>query len=193
VTQLSGAMPAYITARNEEPISSSSEVIVNHSTWFALQTWPKREKKVAEELQKKDVQVFLPLFSSYHQWSDRRRLVHEPLFPGYIFVRIQETVDSRVSVLRTAGVAGFVGVRGVGVPIPDDQIESVHTMLATGVPLHPHPFLEVGQRVRICGGCLDGLRGILLARNDDLSLVVSVELIQRSVAVRIAGYKVEAA
>ena len=114
------------------------------------------------------------------------------MFPGYIFVRIQETTDALVSVLRTSGVAGFVGVRGAGVPIPDDEIESVHAVLATGVALQPYPYLKVGQRVRICGGSLNGLRGILVARNDDLGLVVSVEIIQRSLAIRVAGYRVEA-
>ena len=161
--------------------------------WFALQTWPKYERKVADDLQRKDVHVFLPLFSSHHQWSDRRRLVDAPLFPGYIFVRIHETLETRVSVLRTNGVAGFVGVRGIGVPIPDEQIDAVRAVLATGAPLHPHPYLNVGQRVRICGGSLEGLQGILLAHNDDLSLVISIELIQKSVAIRVAGYRVEAA
>jgi transcription antitermination factor NusG len=177
----------------ERPSIGNSKAGGSNSRWFALQTWPKYEKKVSDELQKKDIHVFLPLFSSYHQWSDRRRLVHAPLFPGYIFLRIRETLNARVSVLRTAGVAGFVGVRGIGVPIPDDQIESVQTMLAKGVPLYPHPFLNIGQRIRICGGSLDGLQGVLLEHNDDLSLVVSIELIQRSLAIRVAGYRVEAA
>jgi transcription antitermination factor NusG len=176
---------------NEPTYIGSGQTASSSFFWFALQTWPQHEKKVAYQLQHKDIEVFLPLFSAQHQWSDRRRLVSTPLFPGYLFVRITQCVNVRVSVLRTAGVAGFVGVRGIGHPIPDDQIASVHTVLAAGVPVRPHPYLNVGQRVRIRGGSLDGLRGILLTKNDDLSLVVSVGTVQKALVIRVAGYGVE--
>jgi transcription antitermination factor NusG len=160
-------------------------------TWFAVQTRPRHEKKVSVELQEKGVSAFLPLVSSTRQWSDRRRVVEMPLFPQYVFVRIAPTLRTRVSVLRTNGVANFVGARGLGVPIPDDQIERVQTVVARGIPATPHAFLNVGKRIRIRGGALDGLQGILTAVNGDQTLVVSVELIQRSIAIRIAGFSVE--
>ncbi len=160
--------------------------------WFAVQTRPRYEKKVASELQEKGIRAFLPLSSAKHQWSDRQRLVQLPLFPSYVFVRIAYTMDVRVSVLRTNGVNSFVGVRGMATAIPDGEIEAVKTVLENRVPFEPYSFLRIGQRVRIRGGSLDGVEGVLTAINGDQSLIVSVELIQRSIAIRMTGYNVEA-
>ncbi len=162
-------------------------------TWFAIQTSPRHEKKVAAELREKGVSVFLPLFSEKRQWSDRRKLVEAPLFPQYAFVRISPKPGDRIAVLRTAGVRGFVGKRGVGVAVPDCEIDAIRTVLTQGVTFNSHAFLNVGKRVRIRGGSLDGVEGILTAVNNDATLVVSVELIQRSLAIRIAGFAVEPA
>ncbi|MGA7854614.1 MAG: UpxY family transcription antiterminator [Candidatus Acidiferrales bacterium] len=161
------------------------------SSWFAIQTWPRHEKKVAAELRDKGVSVFLPLFGEKRQWSDRRRLVESPLFPQYAFVRIPLDTAARIPVLRTNGVRGFVGKRGAGLPVPDSQIDAIRVVLAQGIPFNSHAFLNVGKRVRIRGGSLDGVVGILTAVNSDATLVVSVELIQRSLAIRIAGFTVE--
>ena len=161
--------------------------------WFAVQTRPRYEKRVVAELQQKAIEVFLPLLPTKRQWSDRQRVVDLPLFPTYIFARITRTADKRVAVLRTDGVAKFVGNRGAGTPIPESEIESVRILLKGGVPFQSYPFLSVGQRVRVRGSSLDGVEGVLLAKNDDLSLMVSVEIIQRSLSVRIAGYQVEKA
>ena len=172
---------------------TGAERNMNDRVWFAVQTWPRYEKKVTAELNNKAIDVFLPLQASVHQWSDRRRMVQLPLFPNYVFVRIPERLDSRISVLRTNGVSNFVGLRGAGTPIPESEIESVRTVLQRGIAYQNHPFLRVGDRVRICGGSLDGVQGILVGKNEDLSLVVSINIIQRSLAVRVAGYRVEAA
>jgi transcription termination/antitermination protein NusG len=162
--------------------------------WYAVQTRPRHEKKVAFELQnQKEITAFLPLCSSTRQWSDRRVVLDMPLFPGYVFVRITRDLHMRVAVLRTLGVAGFVGPRGIGAPIPDAQIDSVQAVLTRGIPFSPFPFLDIGQRVRIRDGSLQGVEGILTAVNGDNSLVISVELIQRSLAIRITGYTVEPA
>jgi transcription antitermination factor NusG len=161
--------------------------------WYAVQTWPRFEKKVASEIERKDVEAFLPLFSSTHKWSDRSQIVESPLFPGYVFVKVAPTPSSRIPVLRANGVVGFVGARGTGTPIQDSEIDSVRMLLTRGVAFQHHPFLNVGQRVRVRGGSLDAVEGILLAKHDDLSLVLSIQIIQRSISVRISGYKVEAA
>jgi transcription antitermination factor NusG len=161
--------------------------------WFALQTWPRYEKRVLAELNNKAVDAFLPLQTLVHQWSDRRRLVQVPLFPNYVFVRISNRLDSRIPVLRTSGVIQFVGLRGVGTPIADSEIESIRTVIQRGMFFQSHLFLEVGQRVRIRGGSLDGVEGILVGKNEDLSLIISIHIIQRSIAVRVSGYEVEAA
>jgi transcription antitermination factor NusG len=175
-----------VNANQFSPVSGSSE-----TAWFAVQTRPRHEKRVAAEVESKGISVFLPLFSERHQWSDRRRLVHMPLFSGYVFIRLAQTIESRISVLRTNGVMKLVGARGIGVPIPEKEIEAIQTVLTQRVPFAHHPFLNVGRRVRIGGGSLNGLEGILVAKNGDESLVVSVEIVQRSLSIRVAGYRVE--
>lgn len=160
-------------------------------SWFAIQTWPQYEKKVAAEFQRKDIDVFLPLLSSKRKWSDRCTVLQLPLFPGYVFIQIDESSDARICVLRTNGVAGFVGARGRGVSIPPSQIESVRSLLSSGITFQHHPHLTLGKRVRIRGGSLDGVEGTLLAKNDDLSLLVSIQIIQRSLAIRVAGFRIE--
>ncbi|MFZ0519482.1 MAG: UpxY family transcription antiterminator [Candidatus Acidiferrales bacterium] len=163
------------------------------NSWFAIQTWPRHEKKVASELREKGVSVFLPLFGEKRQWSDRQRLVESPLFPQYAFVRISANPGARIPVLRTTGVRGFVGKHGLGAPVPDCEIDAIRTLLAQRIPFTSHGFLNVGKRIRIRGGSLDGIEGILTAVNNDATLVVSVDLIQRSLAIRIAGFAVEPA
>ncbi len=93
--------------------------------WYAIQSRSRHEKKVATQLQHKGVLTYLPLISETHRWSDRRKIVEQPLFPGYVFVRIGYSNEARIRVLRTLGVAGFVGVHGDGIPIPDKQIQDV--------------------------------------------------------------------
>ena len=143
------------------------------------------------ELSEKRVSTFLPLVSTQRQWSDRKQTVELPLFPGYVFVRIPQEQDVRVSVLRTNGVNAFVGVRGAGVAIPECEIEAVRAVLEHGNHVQNHPYLNVGSRVRVRGGSLDGVEGVLAGINGDHSLVISIELIQRSLAVRVTGFAVE--
>lgn len=182
---------------NFEPISELTsalaivQAVKEHPRWYALQTYPRREKRVATQLQQKEVTSFLPLISQVHRWSDRRKTIQVPLFPGYVFVRVVATVETRLAVLRTSSVVGLVGNGGSGLPIPDRQIEDIQKVLAHKIPCVLYPFLRVGQRVRIHGGSLEGLEGILVACNSDRSVVVSVEAIHQSLAIRIDGYDVE--
>lgn len=175
-----------------ELLSTYPSHVSNQKSWFAVQTRPRFEKKVALELQEKGIQSFLPLHTAKRQWSDRKQMVSLPLFPGYTFVRIVAGQDSRVAVLRLNGVLKFVGAKGIGVPIPDDEIAAVQTVLNRQIPFQPYPYLKVGQCVRIRGGCLEGVQGILTAVNGDQSLIVSIDLIQRSIAMRVTGYAIEA-
>jgi transcriptional antiterminator NusG len=160
--------------------------------WYAIHTRSRHEKKVTEQLRDKGITTFLPLIRQTHRWGDRNKTIQCALFPCYTFVR-QAWPNNRLSVLQTPGVVGFVGIRSVALPIPDKEIEDIQTLLAQNVTCALYPFLRVGERVRIRGRCLDGVEGILVSKNSDRSLVVSIELIQRSVAVRIDGYDVEAA
>ena len=174
-----------------ELLSASLSALSSGTCWFAVQTRPRFEKKVAVDLQEKGIHSFVPTRAVKRQWSDRKQVISLPLFPGYTFVRIPPEQDARVAVLRTYGVANFVGSRGIGTPIPDGEIEAVQTLLNNEVPFKLYPYLKVGHTVRIRGGALDGIRGILTKVNGDQSLIISVELIQRSVAMRVTGYDVE--
>jgi transcription antitermination factor NusG len=168
---------------------AAGEIVGEH--WYAVHTRARHEKTVAERLQEQGVPSFLPLVQETHSWSDRKKTVELPLFSCYVFARMAPGNQQRLQVCRTDGVLQIVGVRGQGIPIPDEQINAVRALLAEQLPWSAHPYLRIGQRVRICGGALDGVEGILLARNGDRTLVVSVEAIQRSIAVRIEGYRVE--
>ena len=159
--------------------------------WYAVHTRARHENKVAAQLNEKGVVTFLPLLAATRRWTDRRKVVELPLFPGYLFVRVVLSGETRLRVLQATGVVGFVGIKGSGLPIPDKQIEDLQTLLAKKVPCAPHPFLREGQRVRIRGGCLDGVEGILVACKSDRSLVLSLDRISRSLVIQIAGYYVE--
>lgn len=158
--------------------------------WYAVYTRSRHERVVSQQLQLRGVRTFLPLVNEIHRWKDRKKNLEIPLFPGYTFVNISTTSEDRVRVLRVDGVVSFVGVRGEGTPIPETQIATVRE-LVTKAKCAPHPFLEAGQRVRIRGGCLDGIEGIFVAHNGDRNIVVSIEAIHRSVAMRLEEYEVE--
>lgn len=164
-----------------------------HSHWFAIQTRARHEKKVNSELHEKGIHSFLPLHRERRRWSDRSQWVELPMFSQYLFVRVPGTGDSRIRVLQTSGVVQFVGASGRGIPIPEEQIACLVAIVANGIPTAPHEFLQVGQRVRIRGGVLEGIEGILSAIRNEKSLVVSVHLIEKSVAIRVDGFDVEPA
>jgi transcription antitermination factor NusG len=128
--------------------------------------------------------------SEIHRWSDRNVKVESPLFPGYLFVRIAWTAQ-RLSVLKTGGVLRLVGNDCEGMPVEEKEIENIRTLLSTRTPFSPYPFLKAGQRVRIRGGCLEGIEGIFLSQSSNSRLIVSIEAIQRSLAIRLEGYCVE--
>jgi len=164
--------------------------LIETPQWYAIRTRSRHEKIVAEQLENQSIESFLPLVKRTHKWSDRTKEVELPLFAGYNFVRLALSSPDRLRVLKTHGVAGFVGVRGVGIPIPEAQIESLKTVLVKQIPFQDYPFLQVGQRVRIRGGALDGIEGIL-AQKGDRTLVISVEPIYRSLSICVDGYRFE--
>lgn len=160
--------------------------------WYAIQTRYRFERKVTESLQRRGVETFIPLLEEIHRWSDRERSIQIPLFSGYTFARLDLSSKLRKAVLQTAGVIGFVGSGGgeVITPVPSRQLEDLRRLLSHKVPCALSAFLEVGQRVRIRGGCLDGLEGIL-EQNQGKRLVISVDSIRRGVAIQIEGYELE--
>jgi transcription antitermination factor NusG len=174
---------------NFEPPASLSNGALPQ--WFAIHTYPRHEKRVAGELVHKGIEAYLPILTKRHQWSDRQKLVELPLFPCYAFVRITPSPEASVKVLRTGGVIGLVGAARQGVPIPDSQIENIRMLLGSNVHLDPYHFLKAGQRVRVRGGSLDGLEGILVRSNGHGRLVISVETLERSLSISVEGLEVE--
>jgi len=161
--------------------------------WYALHTRPRHERLVVLRLNERGVETFLPVITEVHQWSDRKKSVQLPLFSCYVFAKFVPNRDERLRVLRINGVLGLVGSHGEGTPIPNEQIDGVRSLVESTLPWSAHPFLKVGQRVRIRSGALNGVEGILLSRNGSCRLVISVDAIQRSLAVQVEGYQVEAA
>jgi transcription antitermination factor NusG len=157
--------------------------------WYAAYTCANHEKRVAQQLAARSVEHFLPLYESVRRWKDRRVQLQLPLFPGYVFVRLD--LRDRLQVLEIPSVARLVGFNGTPTPLPDGEIEALKAGLAGGVRAVPHPYLKVGRRVRIKSGPLAGMNGILLRRKGKFRVVISIDLIQRSVAVDASAADVE--
>jgi transcription antitermination factor NusG len=158
--------------------------------WYAIVTRYRFEKKVLAQLESCGFETFLPVVKEVHHWSDREKQVEMPLFPGYTFARVQLSTSTRLEILRTAGVIRIIGQGAVATPIPDRQIEDLQRVLGSDLACTLRPFLKVGHRVRVCGGCLDGLEGIL-AQNDKRDLIISIDCIERSLSIRIEGYQLQ--
>jgi transcription antitermination factor NusG len=168
-----------------------SAVATMPANWYAVQTRSRHERFVCHHLQSRGIAHYLPMVTEIHRWSDRRKKVVLPLFSGYVFVQVPPTNEERVRVLQVDGVVRFVGHAVEGTPIPDEQIESIRMLVDQKLPCSAHPFLKVGQRVRIRGGALDGMEGIFQSRNGEDMLVISVDALQRSLSVSIRGYSID--
>ena len=159
--------------------------------WFAVWTRSRQEKVAASMLEAIGIRHFLPLKTEVHRWSDRDQAVTIPLFRGYLFVQLDPTKDSRLRVLNIPGVAGLVGNQNGPLPIPDKEIDGIRTVLAEKVTYSPYPFFTLGERVRVRHGALAGVEGRLVRSNTDAKLVLSVEMIQQSIAVNVRASDVE--
>lgn len=161
--------------------------------WYAVHVRAKHEKRIAAELQEKGIKAFLPSARQVHRWSDRRAVIEVPLFPCYVFVHMDLASTPRLAVLRTAGVFRFVGFKQGPTPIPDVQIEAVQAVLANHLPISSCGFIKVGAKVRIRGGALDGIEGVLIGHDGARRLIISIDLIRQSMAVAVEGYDIEPA
>jgi len=153
--------------------------------WFALQTKSRYEHFVAAMLSGKGYEPFLPVYTCRRQWSDRMKDFELPLFAGYLFCRFDP--DDRLPILTTPGVIQVVGIGKKPVPVDDAEINAIKTLVCSGLPGQPCAFLQVGQHVRIERGPLAGVEGILTGFRGRQRLVLSVTLLQRSVAVEVDG------
>jgi len=151
--------------------------------WYALRVRPRYERQVAQSIESKGFEVFLPLYLARRRWSDRMKDLELPLFDGYIFCRADLKV--RLPILTTPGVIQFVGLGKTPVPVEESEIEALQRVVQSGAVTRPWPFLREGDKVRVDDGPLRSLEGILLRTEHDHNLVISVTLLQRSVAVRL--------
>jgi transcription antitermination factor NusG len=159
--------------------------------WLAIYTRHQHESLAARSLAYKGFEVFLPQYTSVRQWSDRTRKLTAPLFPGYVFLRGE--IGRQMGILTSPGVRGVVAFDGVPAIIPDVEIESVRQSLARRVRVEPHPFLNCGDWVRVKDGPLEGIEGILFYKKKQFRLVLSVQLLQKSVAVEVDAWSIERA
>jgi transcription antitermination factor NusG len=152
-------------------------------SWFAVQVKTTHEKRVATLFDYKGYEWFVPQYLSRRRWSDRIKEVELPLFPGYVFCRFSP--GSRVPILKTPSVLRVVGIGPIPTPIDEREMVALQAATKSGLGISPHPFMQVGQWVRINGGSLYGLEGLIADVRQRDRLILSVTLLQRSVAVEI--------
>jgi len=151
--------------------------------WFALQVKSQRENHVADHLNAKGYELFLPLYTCRKRWSDRVKKVELPLFPGYLFCRFDH--HDRLPILKTPWLLQIVGFNHIPAPVDEEEISAVRTLVGSRAAAQPWPFINVGEKVRIESGPLRGVMGVLTEFKGNHKLVVSISLLQRSVAVEI--------
>lgn len=158
--------------------------------WYAVYTRSRHEKKVAVQLRQHSIEFFLPLYKQEKRWNNGLRVqIESPLFPGYLFTRIP--LSRRLEVLKMSGVVSFICAgNGCPVALPVSDIEHLRVALDK-FRTEPHPFLTIGQSVRIISGPLTGLEGILIAARNQSKVVLSIDLIKRSVAIEVDSVDVE--
>lgn len=152
-------------------------------SWYALYVRSRHEKSVYSQLKAKSHEAFLPLYSARHKWADRVKTVSLPLFPGYVFCRF--STDMRTSVMSTSGVVDVVRSGAEPAQIKTSEIQAIQEVVKSPLYVEPYAGLVAGQRVLMGEGPLRGLKGTLLEVRKDLRLVLSVEMLQRSVIVEI--------
>lgn len=152
-------------------------------SWFALYTKHQHEKAAAFLLQRTGFEVFLPLYHEVHRWKDRNQKVQLPVFPCYLFLRT--SLARKAEVLRTPGVFSIVESGGQPCAIPEGEIEAIRRTANSRAHFEPHPFLNSGDRVRIRSGPLAGIEGILTGTKKRHRVVLSVELLRKSVGVEV--------
>jgi transcription antitermination factor NusG len=151
--------------------------------WYALRVRSRHENTVASHLRARGYESFLPLYKSQRRWSDRFKEIELPLFPGYVFCQFNPL--NRLPILSVPGIVHMVGVGRTPVAVDEMEIAALQAAVKSGLPRQPWPFVEIGDRVRIEHGPLRGVEGILLGFRGHQRLVLSVTLLQRSMAVHV--------
>ncbi|MGP8244309.1 MAG: transcription termination/antitermination protein NusG [Bryobacteraceae bacterium] len=151
--------------------------------WYALVVQPRHEKAVEEYLRKRGLEALCPTYRAARRWSDRTKVIDFPLFEGYVFCCF--SYAQRILALSTTGVRSIVSFGPAPEPIPEVEIAALQSIGRSGLPARPWPYLRAGQRVQVVKGCLAGLEGIMAREKDRFRVVVSVEMLMRSVAVEV--------
>lgn len=165
---------------NESAASGSTS---KTTSWYAVQVRSRKESYVASQILGQGYECLLPTYKSVRKWSDRVKELEQPLFPGYLFCRFD--FQNRRPVITTPGVLQIVGYGRTAIPVSDEEIQALQLAISSGMPKQPWPYLEVGQRVRVIYGTLTGLEGILVNVKGNHRVVLSVTLLQRSVAMEV--------
>ena len=163
--------------------------LVTKPDWYAAYTHSRHEKKVAQLLEERGIEHFLPIYHSLRQWKDRRKELDLVLFPGYIFARIDS--GGKLRVLQLPGVVRFVSFNGQPAPLASDDIDALRNALQHGLHAEHHPYLTAGRRVKVVRGPLAGARGVLLRLKTNCRIVISIDAIMRSVSVEVDESDVE--
>ena len=157
--------------------------------WFALQINSRKENWILSRLVGQGYECFLPKYKAVRQWSDRRKQIELPLFPGYLFCRFDPL--KRLPILQTPGIIQIVGCHRTPLPIDEQEIQAIQLTIDSGTARQPWPYLEIGERVRIRSGTLRGLEGILVSLRGKHRLVLSITLLKRSIAVEVDASAVQ--
>lgn len=172
--------------------NKSARVVTNGDgaqPWYALYTRHQHEKMIAAMLCGKGFEVFLPLCSAIHRWKDRKKAIQLPVFPCYVFLR--GGLDRLFHIVSTPGVYHLVCAGGRPASIPQAEIDAIHQVMETRLPFEPYTFMKAGNWVRVTSGPLAGIEGVVVRQKSLCRLVLSVELLQKSVAVEIGAEDVE--
>ncbi len=174
---------AFAQTEPTPPLMPHSRVEDLEQHWYAAYTCANHERRVAEQAERRSLECFLPLYESVRRWKDRRVRLDLPLYPGYVFVRIN--LRDRLKLLGIPGVARLVGFDGHPAPVPNEDIETIRACLAGRHPIQPHCYVQRGQRVRVLSGPLAGLTGIVVRQKNRTRFVISLDLLMRSVSVEL--------
>jgi transcription antitermination factor NusG len=160
--------------------------------WYAVYVRSRHEFRVRELMSRALIENFLPAVERLRRWKDRRKLVTFPLFPGYLFVHVQQRREDLLAVLKTHGVVRFLGkTPGTPEPVPDAQVASLQKIITSGQMIEPYPYLKEGQRVAIKWGPLAGVEGILREKRGQHLLVLSIDILQQGASVKVDAADVE--
>jgi transcriptional antiterminator NusG len=153
--------------------------------WYAVYTKPRHERKVNTRLLEAGITSFLPEMERWSSRKDRRKKIWYPIFPGYLFVDTELNTESRLKVIKTRGVIKILGHEGIPAVIPEHQIDAIHKVIDSRKAICSFPYLKTGQIVRVVSGPLGGVEGIFVSERGKGKLIISVDILQRSVSVEI--------